>query len=73
MKTKSGVSIPVDLAKALSKDKGTQAMWDRLRPSCQKTHVEYLSSAVKPETRGRRIERVLKMTADYCRQHEAKK
>jgi uncharacterized protein YdeI (YjbR/CyaY-like superfamily) len=70
MKTKAGITIPADLSKALSQQNGMRAMWDRLRPSCQKRHVEYLSEAVKPETREKRITTVLKMTADYCRQHD---
>ncbi len=70
MKTKAGITIPADLSKALSNDKSMRAMWDRLRPSCQKRHVEYVQGTVKPETRQRRIGIVLKMTADYCREHE---
>jgi uncharacterized protein YdeI (YjbR/CyaY-like superfamily) len=72
MKTKSGISIPADLAKALTENNGILAMWSKLRPSCQKRHVEYLSEAVKPETRERRIETVLRMTADYQKKHTAK-
>ena len=73
MKTKSGISIPADLAKALTENSGIACqLWGTLRPSCQKRHVEYLSEAVKPETRERRIETVLRMTADYHKKHAAK-
>jgi uncharacterized protein YdeI (YjbR/CyaY-like superfamily) len=72
MKTKSGISIPADLAKAMTEKSGMLELWGALRPSCQKRHVEYLSEAVKPETRERRIETVLRMTADYHKKHTAK-
>jgi uncharacterized protein YdeI (YjbR/CyaY-like superfamily) len=72
MKTKSGISIPGDLAKALTEKSGMLELWGALRPSCQKRHVEYLSEAVKPDTRERRIETILRMTADYHKKHNAK-
>jgi uncharacterized protein YdeI (YjbR/CyaY-like superfamily) len=65
MKTKSGISVPADLAKALTENSRLLDMWGKLRPSCQKRHVEYLLEAVKPGTRQRRIETILKMTAEY--------
>jgi len=72
MKTKSGISIPAEMAKALTENKGMLAMWSTLRPSCQIRHVEYVLEAVKPETRLRRIETVLRMTTEYNKQHAAK-
>jgi uncharacterized protein YdeI (YjbR/CyaY-like superfamily) len=71
MKTKSGMGIPADMAKILSENSRMLAIWDKLRPSCQKRHVEYVLEAVKPETRMRRIETVLKMTAEYHKKHAA--
>lgn len=72
VKTKSGISIPAILAKALTEKIGMLELWGELRPSCQKRHVEYVSEAVKLETRQRRIETVLRMTADYHKKHAAK-
>ena len=69
MKTKLGQEIPDDLAAALKSDAETLAMWDKLRPSCQRGYVRLVTEAKKPQTRQRRIERALQMTADYYRRH----
>ncbi|MBI4267400.1 MAG: YdeI/OmpD-associated family protein [Chloroflexi bacterium] len=72
MKTKLGQTIPDDLSGALQKDPVMPGMWDKLRPSCQRTYIEYLVEAKKPETRTRRVERILKMTADCYQRHQKK-
>ena len=69
MKTKLGRMIPADLASAIRKSPKTAEMWDRLRPSCQKRYAELVRGAKKPETRIRRVKRVLEMAADYHRRH----
>jgi uncharacterized protein YdeI (YjbR/CyaY-like superfamily) len=71
MKTKKGLKVPEDLAKALNSGK-KKKMWDKLRPSCQREYVEYLVEAKKPETRKNRVEKILKMTKDYYTRHYQK-
>jgi len=72
MKTKKGEIIPQDLAKALETTAGMREAWDKLRPSCQKDHVELVMEAKDPEMREQRIQRVLKMTIDYYQRHPEK-
>ena len=58
---KREVKPPADFVKAL---KGTRAGWDRwlvLSYTHQREHVEAIESAVKPETRARRIDRAVQM------------
>ncbi len=69
METKHGEIIPDDLAQALQGDHEMSVMWDKLRPSCQRTYVEFVTEVKKPQTRERRIQRVLKMTRDYYLRH----
>ncbi len=70
LKTKLGAAVPADLAASLQENEQMLAMWDGLRPSCQRTYIKYLDEAKKPETRARRIARVLRMTAEYYERHQ---
>ncbi len=72
MQTKLGQTIPAELAGAIQKDSHMLTMWDKLRPSCQRGYVRYFDEAKKPETRVRRMERILKQTADYYQRHQKK-
>jgi len=72
MKTKPGTDIPEDLARALKRSHSLLAAWEILRPSCRREYVEYVSEAVKSETRRRRIEIVLRRTAEYAARHPEK-
>jgi uncharacterized protein YdeI (YjbR/CyaY-like superfamily) len=69
MQTKLGDAVPVELASAISASASMLSMWERLRPSCQRSYVKLVAEAKREETRRRRIERVLRMTADYCARH----
>lgn len=51
------VEVPDDLAKAL--DKGAREFFDSLPYSHRKEHVRAINEAKKPETRQRRIEKVV--------------
>jgi len=73
MNTKSGETIPTDLASAIGSTAGMAVMWDKLRPSCQKRYVTLVTSAKRPETRERRIQSVLRMAADYYQRHYAER
>ncbi len=66
MQTKLGITVPEDLAAALQVSQEMLQMWDRLRPSCQRRYVEFVTEAKKEDTRQRRVNRVLEMTAAYC-------
>ena len=52
-------TVPDDLAALLKKNKQAAAAWKVLRPSMKREHVKSLMSAKKPETRARRLEKVL--------------
>jgi uncharacterized protein YdeI (YjbR/CyaY-like superfamily) len=69
VKTKSGEPIPEDLAQALEAEPGMLAKWEKLKPSCQRGHVERVVSAKKPETRQRRVSAVLRMASEWYERH----
>jgi Bacteriocin-protection, YdeI or OmpD-Associated/Domain of unknown function (DUF1905) len=50
---------PDDFARALNADPAARAVYDRLAYSHKREHVRAIVSARKPETRARRIEKVL--------------
>ena len=55
---------PADFACALDADPAARAAYDRLAYSHRREHVRAIESAVKPETRARRIEQALAMLRD---------
>jgi uncharacterized protein YdeI (YjbR/CyaY-like superfamily) len=69
MRTKGGIEIPGDLAAALERDPNLLAMWERLRPSCQREHVAAVLDAKRPDSRARRVDAVLRDTMDWCTRH----
>ena len=72
MKTKEGETIPGDLVSELQADNVILEMWNKLPPSCQRRYVRLVIEAKRPETRIRRIGRVLRMTEEYYRRHFGK-
>jgi uncharacterized protein YdeI (YjbR/CyaY-like superfamily) len=72
MKTKGGIDIPLDLASALETDGKLLAMWQRLRPSCQREHVASVLDAKRPDTRKRRIAAVVEETIEWSSRHPPK-
>jgi hypothetical protein len=55
---------PADFTRALDADPVARAAYDRLAFSHRREHVRAIESAVKPETRARRIEQALAMLRD---------
>lgn len=53
------VPAPSDLAAALKKKKGATAAFDALAPSMRKEYVRQVESAKAPETRARRIAKIV--------------
>ncbi len=51
--------LPADAAKILARHPGARAAWDRMAPSHRREHVEAILDAKKPETRIRRIDRMI--------------
>ena len=49
------VEVPPDLARALAAAPAMQAAWDKLAYTCQREHVEALTTAKRAETRARRL------------------
>jgi hypothetical protein len=60
---KREVDPPADLVKALKASKAWLP-WQELSFSHQREHVEYIAQAKKPETRSRRLERIVAMVLD---------
>src|SRR6185369_12986890 len=53
------VTVPVDFAKALAKDKTLKKAFDSLSYTHRKEHVRSIEDAKTPETRQRRIEKAI--------------
>jgi len=53
------VTLPPDLGGALAARPRTRARWEALSFTRRKEHVRSLEEAKKPETRSRRLERIL--------------
>ncbi len=51
--------LPADAADVLARYPEARAVWDRLAPSHRREHVEAILDAKKPETRIRRIDRMI--------------
>lgn len=51
--------VPPDLARALKRSAPAGAAWKSLRPSLKREHVKAVIGAKKPETRARRIAKVV--------------
>jgi hypothetical protein len=52
-------TVPSDLARALKRNRAASAAWKALRPSRKREHVKSVADAKKPETRKRRIEKIV--------------
>jgi len=56
--------VPVDLARALRRNKAAAAAFESLAPSHRREHVGFIIEAKKPETRIRRIARTIEVLAE---------
>jgi hypothetical protein len=55
------VDVPPDLKRALAADAAARKTFDTLSHSHRKEHAQWVAGAKKPETRARRVARVLEM------------
>lgn len=58
------VALPAELAEALAADDAARAAFEALAPSHRKEHARAIADAKKPETRARRLEKVLAALRD---------
>jgi uncharacterized protein YdeI (YjbR/CyaY-like superfamily) len=58
-KTTGDIALPTDVQQALAAR--TKAIFEKLAPSHQREYLKWIESAKKPETRQRRIGRMLTM------------
>jgi hypothetical protein len=54
------VEVPAPLSTALGKNRQAKASWDRLSYTSRKEHAIAILTAKKPETRARRLQKILK-------------
>jgi hypothetical protein len=57
--TAKTVEVPADVKRALAKNKRALAAFEKLAPSHRREHLRVITEAKKPETRARRIERMI--------------
>jgi len=69
MRTKNGKAVPLALAAVLRAKPELFEMWGKLRPSCQCRYVNLVEKAKRPETKIKRIDMVLDMTAAWHKRH----
>jgi uncharacterized protein YdeI (YjbR/CyaY-like superfamily) len=53
------IEVPADVVHALKRNKSAHAAFDRLGPSHRREHIRHIMEAKKPETRQRRIEKMI--------------
>jgi hypothetical protein len=58
---KREVTVPPELAKALSKDKAAKTAWDKLSYSHQRQHAEPIANAKAEDTKARRVAKTMEM------------
>jgi hypothetical protein len=63
-------TVPADLSKALERNRAAREAWKVLRPSLKREHVTALVGARKPETRARRLEKIVESLAKAPRNKE---
>ena len=56
--------VPEDLAMRLKRDHDARAAWQQLRPSLKREYVKQLLTAKQPETRARRLDKVMRALSD---------
>jgi uncharacterized protein YdeI (YjbR/CyaY-like superfamily) len=69
METQKHVVIPDDLAAALQDRPDLQAVFERMRPSCQREYADWVDDAKKIDTRQRRIASVLTQVSEWGKRH----
>ena len=69
MRTEKGTQVPDDLAAALAGDTEAQRIFERMRPSCQREYVQWVTEAKKDATRTRRLAGALTRIRDYGARH----
>ncbi|MDH4122278.1 MAG: YdeI/OmpD-associated family protein [Deltaproteobacteria bacterium] len=70
METRKGTTVPDDLALVLEADDQVRAVFEAMRPSCQREYVDWVSQAKKPETRANRLQSFSGRILDYGRRHQ---
>ncbi len=53
--------VPDELKKVLSKNTTLSNKFNDMSPSCRREYAEYISEAKKPETKQRRIDKIIPM------------
>lgn len=61
--TASPVEVPGDLAAALKANPTARKAFDAMSPSCRREYANHVAKAKRPETRERRIEKIIPMIA----------
>jgi len=69
VKTAKGIEVPAVLAVALKSATTERAIFERMRPSCQKEYVKWVAEAKKPETQARRVAQALEQIAAWGEEH----
>jgi uncharacterized protein YdeI (YjbR/CyaY-like superfamily) len=64
------LEVPPDLKKALAKDKAAKAYFEAFPRSTKRAILEWINSAVKPETRAKRVEETARLAAENIRANQ---
>ena len=69
VRTDKEVDVPDDFAAALAGDAEARRIFERMRPSCQREYVQWVTEAKKDATRTRRLAGALIRIHDYGARH----
>ncbi|HEV2568613.1 YdeI/OmpD-associated family protein [Sphingomonas sp.] len=66
---KPELTMPADLAEALSASPAAQATYDAFPPSCRRDYLEWVVEAKRPETRAKRVAQAVEWMAEGKRRN----
>ena len=69
MKTEKGIEIPGDLLTVLEADREALRVFQKMRQSCQREYVQWVTEAKRETTRGRRLASVVSRIREYGARH----
>ena len=69
MKTDKGIEVPHDLLDVLTADQDALRIFQKMRPSCQREYVQWVTEAKREDTRVRRLSGVATRIREYGARH----
>jgi uncharacterized protein YdeI (YjbR/CyaY-like superfamily) len=69
MQSQKGIALPDDFAESLQAQQELLAIFERMRPSCQRDYVDWINQVDESQARSHRIIRVLAKVSKWGERH----